>query len=262
MEWGIPTLLEAADPESAATLCREFGCDFVELNMNLPEYQQWDFRLLRSVAKRYQIFYTIHLDENLDMCYFNPRIADAYLETMLDAIRVAKELGIPVLNMHLASGVHFSLPGNKVYLYDMYRVLYLERLSEAIARCEEAASGAPLKICIENCGDFALPFKQEALKLFLQSSLFGLTFDIGHDQTAGNVDKPFILEHQDRLEHFHIHDATREMNHLPLGTGGLDISWYINLAETNHCRAVLEVKTAQALFDSVSWLRERNLIHP
>ena len=54
-EWGIPTLLEAADPESAAALCRYLGFGFVELNMNLPQYQQWDMPLLQSVADRYQV---------------------------------------------------------------------------------------------------------------------------------------------------------------------------------------------------------------
>ena len=51
----MPTLLEAASPESAAALCRELGLQFVELNMNLPQYQEWDFPLLQRVASRYQI---------------------------------------------------------------------------------------------------------------------------------------------------------------------------------------------------------------
>lgn len=259
MDWGMPTLLEAASPESAAALCRELGLQFVELNMNLPEYQEWDFPLLQRVASRYQIYYTIHLDENLDPCYFNPHVAKAYLDAMLDAIEAAKRLRIPVINMHLAAGVYFTLPGEKVYLYDRYRERYLDRLQAAIAQCEKAAAGASLVICLENTGDFALPYKRAALELFLQSPLFGLTFDIGHNQTAGNRDKPFFLEHWNRLRHFHIHDAAQGKNHLPLGTGVLDIPWYAALAEKTGSRAVVEVKTIQALRDSVQWLRKQGL---
>lgn len=259
MDWGMPTLLEAPDPESAAALCRELGLDFVELNMNLPEYQEWNIPLLQNAADRYRIYYTIHLDENLDLCYFNPRVADAYLNTMLEAIGAAKRLHIPVINMHLASGVHFTLPREKVYLYEAYPERYLERLAKAVRECERAAEGAALKICIENTGGFALPYQQKALELLLRSPLFGLTFDIGHDQTAGNPDKPYFLAHQDRLKHFHIHDATRTENHLPLGTGELDIPWYAALAEKNSCRAVLEVKTVQALRQSVDWIKQMNL---
>ena len=200
-----------------------------------------------------------HLDENLDVCYFNPKVADAYLNTMLEAIEAAKRLHIPVINMHLASGVYFTLPGEKVYLYDTYPEHYLEGLRKAICQCERAAGTAALKICIENTGDFGLPYKQRALELFLRSPLFGLTFDIGHDQTAGNTDKPYMLAHQDRLRHFHIHDATRTKNHLPLGAGELDIPWYAALAEKNSCRAVLEIKTVQALRQSVDWIKQMDL---
>ena len=255
LEWGIPTLLEADDPESAAALCRHLGFQFVELNMNLPEYQHWNIPLLRSVAERYQIYFTIHLDENLDVCSFNPRVAEAYLQTMLEAIKVAGETGAPILNMHLLPGVYFTLPGEKVYLYQLYREGFLERLREVIVRCEEAAYGG-LTICIENTGNFAMPFLQEALELFLQSPLFGLTFDIGHNHSAKDVDRPFLLQQEKRLRHFHIHDALGGNNHLALGTGELDLPYYFDLAEKHHCRAVLEVKTVQALSDSVQWLRK------
>lgn len=67
------------------------------------------------------------------------------------------------------------------------------------------------------------------------------------------------MRQRERLCHFHIHDATGKKNHLPLGTGELDIPWYTALAEECHCRAVLEVKTAQALKDSVDWLRGMGL---
>ena len=258
-EWGIPTLLEAADPESAAALCRHLGFGFVELNMNLPQYQQWDMPLLQSVADRYQIYFTIHLDEKLDLCDFNPLVAQAYLDTLLNTISFARKLHIPILNMHLSEGVHFTLPGKKAYLYEMYREHFQGRLAEASARCDAAAEGA-VSICLENTGNFNKPFLQEALELFLQSTLFGLTFDIGHNHSAGDVDRPFFLAHKDRLHHFHIHDAIGGKNHLPLGTGEIDLPWHLALAAERDCRAVLEVKTAQALADSAAWLHREDFL--
>lgn len=255
-EWGIPTLLEADDPESAAALCRHFGFDFIELNMNLPVYQQWDIPLLQSVADRYQVYFTIHLDERMDLCDFNPRVAAAYLDTLLETIKFARQLHAPILNMHLAEGVYFTLPGKKAYLYEMYKGHFLSRLQEAISRCEEAAEGEVI-ICVENTGNFGKHLVQEALGLFLQSPLFALTFDIGHSHSAGDADKPFILAHKRQLRHFHIHDAIGGKNHLPLGTGEIDLPWHFTLAAEQGCRAVLEVKTAQALKESVAWLQEQ-----
>lgn len=259
MDWGIPTLIEASGPEESARLCSELGFSFVELNMNLPEYQQMDVGLLRAVSQRYGVYFTVHLDENMDVCDFNPRVANAYTQTMLDTIHAAGELGVPVLNMHLAKGVYFTLPDKKVYLHDISREHFLGKIREFIARCEDAAGGE-VTVCIENTGTYSLPFLREAVELFMQSPLFGLTFDIGHDHSAGGVDKPLILQHQDRLKHFHIHDALGKSNHMKPGTGELDFEWYISLARRNNCRAVLEVKTAQALRESAVWLRERQYI--
>lgn len=252
--WGIPTLIEAPGPTEAAALCRRLGFSFVELNANLPQYQRWDLPKLQEAGEKYGVGFTIHLDENLNLCDFNPRVAQAYLDTLLDAIAAARALRVPVLNMHLAQGVYFTLPGRKVYLFDMYKDHFLDRLREAVARCEDAA-GDGLAICIENTGNFGLPFLQEALELFLQSPLFGLTFDIGHSHSAGGVDKPFFLSHKDKLRHFHIHDALGGKNHLPLGTGEMDLPWHLRLAAEQDCRAVLEVKTVQALEESVAWGR-------
>lgn len=256
--WGMPTLLEAPGPMEAAALCRRLGLDFVELNMNLPQYQRWDLSELQEAGERCGVGFTIHLDENLDLCDFNPRIADAYLDTLLEAIGAARKLHMPLLNMHLTQGVYFTLPGKRVYLYELYREHFLGRVKDAISRCEEAAEGQ-VSICIENTDVFVLPFLQEALELFLQSPLFGLTFDIGHNHSARNVDRPFILEHKNRLQHFHIHDAVGGKNHLPLGTGEIDLPWHLALAAEHDCRAVIEVKKVQALEQSVAWLREQKI---
>ena len=50
------------------SLCKELRLDFIELNMNLPQYQleQIDIRSLQETADKYNHLYTIHLDENLD----------------------------------------------------------------------------------------------------------------------------------------------------------------------------------------------------
>ena len=39
LQFGMPTLIELDDLEDAMKLCNELGLSFVELNMNLPQYQ-------------------------------------------------------------------------------------------------------------------------------------------------------------------------------------------------------------------------------
>jgi len=260
MEWGIQTLIEAPSPEDSASLCRELGFDFVELSMDLPDYQSFDIPRLRKAAEKYGIYYTIHLEGLMDLCGFNSRVADAYLQTLVDTIEAAKQLGVPNLNMHLPRGDYFTLPDQKIYLYERYNDHFRMRIDRAIAQCEKAVGDADLRICIENTNGFTPDYLREGVEMFLRSPLFGLTYDIGHDHGAGEVDKPFFLAHQDKLRHFHIHDAIGGKNHMALGAGELDLAWYIFLAKKNHCRAVLEVKTAQALRESVGWLEEHQFI--
>lgn len=85
---GMPTLIETATAEDCARLCRELGLQFIELNMNLPQYQlqQIDIAHFRAIADRYGIYFTIHLDENLNPFDFNPYVAKAYQQTTLDTI--------------------------------------------------------------------------------------------------------------------------------------------------------------------------------
>ena len=39
MQFGMPTLIEIKSIEETAALCHELGLAFIELNMDLPEYQ-------------------------------------------------------------------------------------------------------------------------------------------------------------------------------------------------------------------------------
>ena len=97
MEFGMPTLIENRDLEEAVLLCRELGLQFVELNMNFPMYQipqVEETAYLKEPASKNNIYFTIHLDENLNVCDFNPLVADAYLKTVERALKAAREIGI------------------------------------------------------------------------------------------------------------------------------------------------------------------------
>ena len=65
----MPTLLELQTLEETAALCRELRLQFIELNMNLPQYQPdtLNAEQLQAIAQKYGVYYTIHLDENLNV---------------------------------------------------------------------------------------------------------------------------------------------------------------------------------------------------
>jgi len=116
---------------------------------------------------------------------------------------------------------------------------------------------------VENCGDFGnKAYIKNGLSLLLNSTVFSLTFDIGHNANAGFTDESVIMERINRLNHMHIHDALPEAksDHLTLGEGELNLAKYLYLAKKYNCQAVLEVKTVEGLRHSVDWLKERDYI--
>lgn len=258
MDFGMPTLIETSSIEDCAALCRRLGLRFVELNMNLPQYDAMlsEPAALADVTESYGIYFTIHLDENLNISDFNSRVAAAYLETVLHAVRAAKALGAPVLNMHLSRGVYFTLPDRRAYLFDEYRERYLDAQKAFRDAATAAIGNSGVRLCVENSDGYT-GFQLEALDILLESPAFALTFDIGHNLTCGGADESHIMHRADRLCHMHLHDTVGKSCHLPLGEGALDLSKYLKIAKENGCRVVLETKTINGLARSVEWLRSR-----
>ena len=84
IEFGMPTLIELAGLEENAKLCNDLGLKFIELNMNLPQYQVEILKnsgMFQDISKEYKVYYTIHLDENLNISDFNNAVTKAYLDT-------------------------------------------------------------------------------------------------------------------------------------------------------------------------------------
>ncbi len=261
MKYGMPTLVECAGIEECAELAHECGLDFIEINMSFPQYlpSALDIGRLKELKKEKNIFYTIHADEQLNPFDFNEKVSRCYFDVMRDTIRFAKELQIPVINMHLLKGVYVTLPGKVILLTDVYFNDYLTRVREFIKMCEMEIGDAALKICIENVD--SNPFtesQQKALELFMQSESFALTLDTGHELCLGGRDTHVFERYSDKLVHMHLHDSDGKAAHLPLGSAAIDIPQKLSiLPKDNTC--LIEVKTAAGLKDSVKELKKIGL---
>lgn len=269
MQYGMPTLVENETLDENIALCRELGLRFIELNMNFPEYQLAALEKtdeLIEKAEKAGIYYTIHLDENLNIADFNPLVSEAYFETARRTITCAKKLlplrdrfGDPsmplVINMHMHHGVHITLPDRKVQMYERDFGFYMDSFRRFREKCEEWIQDADIVISVENTDGFR-PYEMSAVEYLLESPKFTLTWDIGHSRSAGEKDEAFLLAHTDKLRHFHIHDGRTlpPKDHLALGDGEIDLVSRLGLAENCGARCVLETKTREALRASVSWL--------
>lgn len=273
MQFGMPTLLENSTLAENIGLCRRLGLRFIELNMNFPEYQLdklVNTEQFYKAADEAGVYYSIHLDENLNIADFNRLVADAYLETVKRTIMLAKEwiplkdkygeAGQPlIVNMHMHPGIYITLPDRKVQMYDRNFDIYMDSFVRFRALCEEWIGDSDIVISIENTNGFH-EYEKTVIEYLLKSPKFGLTWDIGHSKATGELDVPFITAHSDKLRHFHIHDGITKngkhngLDHLALGDGEIDIRERLSIAENGNSRCVLETKTIAALEKSVRYL--------
>ena len=272
LEFGMPTLIENKTIEDNIALCKELGLSFIELNMNFPEYQidkiedtDWFYKKADEAG----VYYTIHLDENLNVADFNPLVRNAYLETVHRTIEVAKHFvelknkygkkEQPLtINMHMHHGIYITLPDKKVQMNERDFDVYMDYISHFVKVCEEWIGNEDIQIAIENTDGFR-EYEKRAIKHMLERDCFVLTWDIGHSKAIGESDVPFILEHKDKLSHFHIHDGSENppKNHLALGDGEIDLIDRLNTARACNARCVLETKTIEALKKSMELLNNR-----
>lgn len=257
MDFGMPFLLENNSQEDCINLCKTLGLQFIEWNMNFPQCQleQLDAEKLKQMHKETGIYSTIHLDENLNISEFNPKVKQAYLDTVRDSIELAKLIDAPIINMHLAKGIYITLPTERFFLYKKYHEFYMQNMLDFRTMCERMIGDSKIMIAIENTDGFE-EYEKEAIELLLQSKCFGLTLDIGHSHVVKDRDISFYEKHINRLIHMHAHDATSSHNHLAFGDGEINLEKRLTMAKEANARVVLETKTIEALTNTVSYIKK------
>lgn len=257
MKFGMPTLVECRDIFECRDAAKKYGLDFIEINMSFPQYQphSLDAAALLEITARDGIFYTIHADEMLNPFDFNPLVSECYFGVMRDTIRFAKAIGAPIINLHLLRGVYVTLPGKVILLSDVYFENYKEKVGQFIKMCEEEIGDSNVRICIENVD--SNPFTASQLKvlpMFMESPVFALTLDTGHELCLSYVDSHVYSEYSGRLLHMHLHDARNKSAHLPLGTGDVAVSEKLKMLRGETC--LIEVKTLAGLSESVRYMKD------
>ncbi len=260
LRFGTTYLLENPTVEDAVSLCVQEGLHFVELNSNFPQCLLGSLQAdrLKALAEKHQIFYSLHLDDRFDPFDFNPHVSKAYIQTMLEALALAKEVGILVINIHIPRGNIVTLPSGKHYIYQEYPKEFEKSVLNFRSVCEKHA-GDKVRIAIENTDGWE-DYELVAIETLLESPVFGLTLDVGHDHATGNKDLPFFQKHLNKLCHMHLHDGWDKTNHQALGSGEIPLEERLQMAQSANATVVLETKTKAALHQSVEYLKQNGYL--
>ena len=158
---------------------------------------------------------------------------------------------------HTNSGINVRLPKESVFLYEKYEHIYLDGLEETTLAISTILEESGCKLCMENLGNFNIPFIKKGLEIMLSSQSIGLTWDFGHDTTAHLVDSPFFENYLDKVLEIHLHDSKEGVDHLALYTGDTDIQRALSYAQERSLPVVVEVKSLEGLQSSYQQLAKR-----
>lgn len=256
---GMPTLIELESLDDNIKLCKDLGLDFIEINMNFPQYQldKLDGDYLKGLMDRHGLFFTFHLAEDIDVGHLNKRMRHAYIEEILDLLKLMDKIGSTVLNMHMSKGIFVTLPDKKVHIYEEYENDYLANIQAFITTVSELKPNETINIYVENTGIYDKNYIRKSVNKIITYPGFKLTWDIGHDHSSGHKDRDFLLANSHKIAHYHIHDALGSNNHLTLYDGEIDINGFIDRANNSNATVVFETKTIEALTTSVKRFKEK-----
>lgn len=254
MRIGMPTLTEYDNIEEQIVLCHELGLNLIELNLNYPycDLENNDLDELLRLSKKYDVAFSIHYDEYANFASFQKEIREAWIQNFKKTAILASKINAIRITIHLFEGVHVTLPTNKVYVNDVYFEKYISLLCTSLKECFEFAKTYHMDLCIENV---SMPdFMIETFKvLFNEERHF--TYDCGHHYEFNFKALPLYEKHWDLVNHMHLHDVIGTSPHKPLGTGSLDVKGMLEIAKAQDIDMIIEVKTKEALKESVEYLK-------
>jgi len=250
---GMPTLIELKTLQKNIDCCHAQNLDLLEMNMNLPYLQ---IEALKHINLPKDIEFSIHLPEELNVWDFNPKVRNAYIETLVETIEYADKQNIKILNMHMNRGIYFTLPHRKVFLFEEKRSYFKDRTVELGEIVDGLLKDTNIRVHLENTGILNTPFISDAVSYLLNKKSFHLTWDVGHDVSSGNKDYQFYKSHKADIKHMHLHDAIGNSNHLPLGEGNIDILEIMNIVRDSIKSIILETKTVEGLKKSIEYFRK------
>jgi len=258
--FGMPALIELPTVADYVTACRELELSFVELNMNLPVCcpESLTASDARALAEEADIEFTLHLPEDMDLGCLHRGMRRAHLQRAISAVEWAADAGIEIVNLHVNPGVYFTLPDSRVFIYGVYSERFLAGLEESFEELLEKARETNVTVCVENTG-FLHPHMAQAVEALSEIPGFWLTWDVGHDAKSHYRDQEVLARHEDRIAHMHLHDYDGIRDHQPLYMGQLDISVPVAFARERDMRVLIEVKTKEALVQSVEGLQTHGL---
>ncbi|MBE6514234.1 MAG: sugar phosphate isomerase/epimerase [Thermoplasmata archaeon] len=206
----------------------------------------YNFEEFAELLPCYDLSYQVHAPFcEANPAAFSPVMREASIRELVSVIKAASDLDIPHVTVH---------PGTSPLAVGGLQDRGAEIARESMRDIDAAAKEYGVTVGIENMPElpFMLCRRAEDLARMIEGTDLGVCFDIGHANTAGQIDAMFDLL-GDRVTNVHIHD-NRGMadEHLTIGDGNIDFERHLPRLEALSCNLVIESRNFESAQESLS----------
>lgn len=207
-----------------------------------------NFDTFNELLPSYDLYYSVHApicDINVACIYES--IREASLKETIDTMKAANALDIDRITVH---------PGLSSFSVHGIDDRYLECAKKSMKSLDEAAKEYNVTVAVENMPKmyFFLCSKASDLENILEGTDLSVCFDIGHANTAGQIDA-MIDTFGDRIANIHIHDNNGDQDsHLTIGEGSIDFDSVLSKLSFYDRNYIIESKTYESALESHSVL--------
>lgn len=234
----------------------ENGFNAAEVNLNIPEffpdrYSKSDREHIKAMAEDNDFSITFHGPEDINLCSCQNKLVKASVDILKECMDFACELGGKRFTFHAGSSVEFTMVDKNIRLEDCYPSKYVRILEDSIKDMVDYNDGR-ITLCAENAGYFS-GTKAMAFEHFLGNGLY-LTWDIGHSH-INKVQMDFMMKNMRFVRNVHVHDVLKGRDHRIIGTGEVNIPYYMSLMDERDVCFIIEVRPANKAAESLNNLK-------
>lgn len=203
---------------------------------------------LEKLSPSYDLELSLHAPfSDVNIGSFNRRIREESVRQVVEAIRIAAELGMGSVTLHPGhlSPISFSHP-KKV----------LDMTKESLKEIDSQIRDLEIEVGVENMPDMVVTICREAEDLVYatEGTDIGICFDVGHANTTGEIEN--FLRLTDSFINVHVHDNDgRSDHHMPLGEGTIDFESVIRELSEYSGNFVLEARTMESALKGKEFLK-------
>jgi hypothetical protein len=240
------------------------GLKTVEINLNvptfLPEYYNLEeVKNLSRIIDRKGYNVTFHGPEDITLLTPHKELMDGGLKRTDILMTYGKSLGGKRFTLHTGNSVYFTEIEGKRYMHKTYPTEYKGHLRYALEELIKISIKNDITLCIENEGSFDTEVIQPVLQEYLNSSDIKLTWDVGHSAYVEYM-RAFMENNLEHVANVHLHDHDGIKDHMILGTGYLDFSYYADLFKNLDVYYILEIRPKEGIIPSIEFLNSKGLI--